>query len=293
MSKMVAINKFISGGIKEFQYGLYDKDGLMCGAMVNLANGEDSGMAIWRGVKTIDITIPEKDRQWQTGDDTRQGFITFESTENPIMNIQMGIQHLDHEAVFQNTKLHDDTQLVLGLFDPRVEEVPSVCTIIHSTAKQKVYGQPEAASWVVQFFNNGEISVRGRDSITERQLANYDYSMTLSQTSNWPWGQPLTIEHHGTNFATGGTAGSKNPVTMHAVRGDGTVTEVTLDFTPVGVHTVAGAFKVWQRAAATGVWTELEATTHYTVANKTFTFVTTPAAGDHVIIRYLRTGLGV
>lgn len=279
-------NQFITGGVKRLQVGQFDSQGLMCGAVDSLADGEDSGMYIWRGAKSIDVTNPERPREIQTGDDTRQGFITFEPTDFLTLGIQMGIQDLEFDTLAQNVNLYDDGQFEHAPIDPQIDEFGELCILTESTAKTKVFGQSSRKGWAVNVFNRGEVAVNGRDSTTERQLANFDYLMTCEQTFTLPWGAAITKANQGTQQMSGDVFFSDQKVTLHAVRGDGSLTNVTLDFTPTGTHTDAKVFKVYITDIATEVTTEMTPTTDYTVSGTTFTFTSALASGKHVVIRY-------
>lgn len=284
---MSQFKKFIAGGILRAELGFYDSAGFMCGAAGALANGEDSGMLRWRGMKSVDATFPEETRVTQTGDDQKQGTLTFPSTDPLAIAIQMGVNDMDTEALLMNVNVYDDGQFEHVPIDPFIEEYPLACLWVQSTAKRREIGQRASKGIVNHVFIQGEPSVRGFDGLTERELQNYDYFMSLDQVSVYPWGAIIADANEGTEAMSADKFVSDKLVTLHAFRGDGSTDTVTLDFTPAGTHTTpAGVFAVWSTNPTTGAVTELDPTTGFTVAGNVVTFVAPPAAGHHVVIRY-------
>lgn len=291
---MSAFKKYIAGGIVQAEYGLYDTAGLLCGAAGSLANGEDSGMARWTGMKSIDATFPEVERQTQTGDDQRQGTLTFQPTDPTTLGIQMGVASMDDEAAVGNVNVYDDGQFDIVQVDPYLEDLPLACLMVHSTAKKRVVGQRPTKGFEVHVFNSGEINTQGFDGITERELRNYDFFMALDQTYTWAWGAVMSKANEGSIASSAGKFTTSNLVSLHAIREDGTELVVSLDYIPIGAETITGAVQAWRTAAADGAVSVLTPTTDYTLTTGgvfTLTALGAGAAGDHIVVRYKHTGV--
>lgn len=291
----MTFTSYIAGGIVQAEYGLYDTEGLMCGKAGVLANGEDSGMGRWLGMKSVDASVPEVERATQTGDDQRQGTITFQPTDATTLAIQMGVTTPEDEAALNNVAVYDDGQFSILPFDPYLEDLPVACLSILSTAKKRVPGQRANKGYEVNIFNYGEISAQGYDGITEREMRNYDFFMSLDQVYTWLWGSPMSQANEGTVAASGGRFTSNRLVSFHAIRGDASELSVTLDFVPIGAESVSGVVKVWKTAAADGVVTVLTPTTDYTLNASTGALALTAAGagaeGDHFVVRYKHNGV--
>lgn len=290
---MSAFKRYIAGGIVRAEYGFYDEDGLFCGGATSLANGEDSGMARWLGMKSIDATFPEVERVTQTGDDQRQGTLTFQPTDPATLGIQMGVASMDDEAAVGNVNVYDDGQFEMVQVDPYLEDLPVAALMVHSTAKKRVVGERPTKGFEVHVFNSGEINTQGFDGITERELRNYDFFMALDQVFTWPWGAAMSKANEGSIASSAGKFTTADYVTLHAIREDASEMVVNLDYVPVGAESVSGVVKVWRVAAADGAVTSLTNTTDFTLTTGgvfTLTTAGVGAAGDHLVVRYKHTG---
>lgn len=282
---------YIAGGIVRAEIGFYDDDGLFCAGARDLDEGEDAGMIQWVGVKQIDYTAPERVRETQTGDDRRLGTLTFEPAENAVLGIQMGAQDMDREADFTNTNVYDDDQMAFVTIDPIIDTEPLVSLITHGQAKREEFGAPPQKGWEVNIFNAGEISVGGPDSITERTLRNYDYSMNAEQTFRYPWMETFTKENQGTLGGAGGRTTLRNWLTLHAFRGDDTATSFTLDYLPLGDED-SDFIRLYSTDLATLV-TSVVNTADYTVNTETgvVTFTAGAFEDEHIVARYQHRGV--
>lgn len=278
--------RYLAGGTKRTEAGFYDTNGFMCGAAGVLANGADSPMMRLWAIKNIDVTIPERVRETQTGDDEVQGSLYFGPTDPVVLNIQTGLSDLDVEAAMQDINVYNDTQKKLIVLNPNVDSFPLACMLTMGIAKKKVFGEAAVKGYEVNVFNSGEFVILGRDALAERTLGNYDLTMTCDQTSTFPWGEAMSIANHGTLGGAGGKWPSENKLTMHAFRGDGTDVTLTLAETPAGDDT-SGRIKVYKETSA-HVRSVLTPTSGYTVvtSTKVLTFAVAPAAGDHIIVLY-------
>lgn len=291
---MSKFKKMIAGGIKRAEFGFYDSEGLLCGAVTSLANGEDSGMVLWQGMKSVDASFPEWETLTQTGDDQRQGTLRFSPTDPSTLAIQMGVNDMDIEASLQGMTAYDDGQFEVLPIDAYLEELPPASLIVHSTAKKRVPGTRTEKGLEVHVFNYGEINSAGPDGLTERELRNYDYFMTLEQAFTYPWGAVISKANYGTPGATAGKFVSDYYTTLHALRGDGTALSITLDWTPIGAETLARSVQVVKTAAADGAVTVLTPTTDFTLATSgafALTAAGQGAAGDHFVIKYKHNGV--
>jgi len=283
--------QYIAGGVKSTGVGFYDDDGFMCGAAGALAEGEDSGLLPIIAVKNIEFTVPEPDRQTQTGDDTTQGSLTFASTDSVTLGIQAGIADMDVEAALMNVKAVSVDGMYAVTINPDVEELALFCMLTSGTAKKRAFGAPQKG-FEVYVINQAEAFVTGADGIAERTLRNYDYVATADQTGQFPWGEAMSGATDGALRGAGRKYISKYPVWMHAFRPDGSVSEVTLDKTPAGDHTT-DYVQVWSIDIATGVATKMTPGTDFEVDTTTPKIVfgtvavpAAPSAGAHIVIQY-------
>lgn len=286
---MANFGSYIAGDIELAQVGFYDENGFFCGAVTSLANGEDSGLARWRGLQSVDITLPTRQNDPQTGDGELQGSLNYAVAENATLGLQFGVANQSLEASVQGLKVKTGDFHDLIVVDAEIDQIPLTTLWVTTPGKKRVFGEPAAKGWETHIFNQGEISTSGPDSVAERTLRNYTYFMSLDRPYTWPWGEAFTQANEGAVAGTiGRYADTLGYPGMHALRGDGVVAAVTLDQTPVGVHTDTGVFEVWQYTDSTQLWAKLTAGTDYTVAADVLTFEAgaIPAAGDHVVIKY-------
>lgn len=283
---MVQFNEYISGGIKLAQLSFYDSAGLACGSASALANGEDAGMMYWRGMKNVDITTPERERQSATGDDELLGTFTFPSTDPVTLGLQFGKKDLAVASALQNTNLYDNGQFEFYLANASVDDLPLMFLQTHSLAKRHTFGQRQIKGYEVNMFFSGEISDQGPDSITERQIRAYDYFMACDPVSVFPWDSKIAVANEGARAAPYAIVTSDYFNTYHFFKGDGTIATITLDETPIGVHTLARAFRVTSYNPTTDVTTVIAPTTGFTVAGSVVTLIVPPLAGHHVTVSY-------
>lgn len=284
-------NKMIAGGIELCLIGFYDEDGIFAGAAGKLADGEDSGMARWEGIQQFEMTIPEPVRQTQTGDGRVQGTMVYAPTDPMSLGIQAGLTDFDLEAVMQDIAVEDIDGLDVLAIHPDIVDWKPAALISHAPAKKKVVGANEQEAQIVHIINHAEIAV-GNGAMNERTVVNFAYSATCAQTYRYPWGHPYTDAASKVLRGAGGKFTTKSNVVMHAFQGDGVATGFDVDWTPVGDHSVAGAWSAYQYNPSTGEWAQLTAGTDFEVAGKTFTHVATatptaPTAGLRTVVRYL------
>lgn len=296
MASTTAIKSWVVGGTGGGSYiGFHDIDGRFVGGAKSLAEGEYSEMTRWYAVKQADITTPQRERQTQTGDDVYQGHLMFPSTDPVEIAIQIGVQQQARKADVLGIKEVDDDQLSYTLINPEIEDLPPACLLIHSPAKERVFGQRSRDGWVINMIHRCEISDRG-SSISERTMRDYDFFATCDQTYVHPWGVAMTKDQEGAIGGAGIEAGDTYRIMLGAFRTDGTVSALDLTKRIRGDHTT-NAMKVWSEVISTGVVTELEAGTDFEIVQGSgatldqIVFGTEAApvargAGEHIVYRY-------
>lgn len=280
-----AFKRLIAGGVKYGRYGVYDTSGLICGSAGTLANGSGSGFGRWYGVKSVDLSIPDPERQTQTGDDKVQGSLFFESADPVTLAIQMGVWDQDVEVGLLGTKIETIDNLYSSLIAPSLDDTPLLMLLFGVTAKSKATGSSgRTKGYLNWLFTECQLRSGGPDGIKERTFENYDYSGFANPVTTNPWGTALSVATNGSLYGVGVPLVTANPLNIHNFIGDGSTTTVTLDETPAAAS--ANDIKIWKNVS--GTVTKLTYTTDYTVntSTKVVTLVAAPAAGAHLFIMY-------
>ena len=263
------INKqWFAGGVDAAFIGFYDTNGLFVGGHGTLLRGEQSWMRRWQGIKSAAIELPARNRVTITGDDRPQGFLTFDRTDSPTAAFQTSNHDQALESEFVGLNDYARNQYRALLFDPKLETTQNVCVITQSQSKASQYGVTELSGWEINDLWKGQIDPGSPTGLEEQTGHAYDFTFTMERQSVYPDNVALVTSVEGTDEASGNVFGDKYRLVRGVVKGDGTLTEINLPFTPAGNSADADAATVYAveitKRTTAGVVSILTLTTDYT-----------------------------
>jgi hypothetical protein len=258
--------QWFAGGVDAAYVGFYDNNGLFVGGHGTLAIGEYSFMRRWQGVKSAAIELPARNRVTITGDDRPQGFLTFDRTDSPTSAFQLSNHDQALESEMVGLKDYARNQYRDLLLDPKLETTQNVCIITQSQSKASEYGVPETSGWEINDLWKGQIDPGAPTGLEEQTGHAYDFTFTMERQSVYPDNIALSNSVEGTDEASGNVFSDKYRFIRGAMKGDGTLTEINLPFTPAADHTDTDTYavEITKRTTA-GVTSILTPTTDYTV----------------------------
>lgn len=269
----MAITQNFSAGTQLAFWSQVDTTGKMTswnGSRATVA-GVAAGMRRFYGIKQANPAPVEPEFPLITGDDGPIGKIDFPPGETPEWIMELAVNDADAKAQLQGTAINTIGQAYFGAFQPYNPVYPDICVVYNS--KSKNYGVGTKA-WQGVIFPVCSAVPLERDAYNERTPAVYRYKLLAQSVSKYPWGVTITEALQGDTASVGFDFQSDNPITMHALVGDGTTVTFSVPVTPVSV-------------AKTVVYTgngALQTLASVSTANKTITFGSAPALNADIMI---------
>ncbi|MHC5061988.1 MAG: hypothetical protein ACYTFK_12990 [Planctomycetota bacterium] len=276
--------QWFAGGVDAAYIGFYDTDGLFVGGHGTLQRAEQSWMRRWQGIKSAAIELPARNRVTITGDDRPQGFLTFDRTDSPTAAFQTSNHDQDLESEFVGLNDYARNQQRILLFDPKLDTTQNVAVILQGQSKAAEYGVAEQSGWEIHDLWKGQIDPGSPSGLEEQTGHAYDFVFAMERQSVYPDNVALVTSVEGTDEATGNVFADKYRFIRGAVKGDGTLTEINLPFTPAADDTDAATYavEITKRTTA-GVVTILTLTTDYTITTSPARVtLTSPALYDEL-----------
>lgn len=273
------VKSLIAAGFEILEFHVLDSVGYASGATGTVASGA-TGAAAGRikAVKTMDIQVSDPEAVNITGDDNFQGQFIFAPNQGPSFIIEMAINNLTNDAVFQSTTVEDLGNISLGVEQPADPSYPDITLLAVSRAKSKEVGTDGVSQYAGVIIPKTQIVPLGRSGFNERGEATYRYRVIASTSDADPWGKTYTNATNGTTGAVIRPWSAANRVTTHRFTGDAATLAFVLSQTPASTSlSDVIVFKDGLRMT-TGVTV--------VVATKTVTFSVAPATGSKIVIFY-------
>lgn len=276
------INELSAQGI---QYGYwYVRNGAYpYGTTGSIAQAASAGGGRITGIKSIEVTEPEVERLYPTGNNGTLGVtFTLQPNTNPTGSMVMG--GLDQTFVAKSNGVILDTWAgwdVLG-FGPACYSFNQMMFVLNSPARSLESATLNEQGWVVTVLLNVENFATTVPAMTERALMEWTNNLSFSKSSTLPWGTPFTTADNASTSFVGVQFSSDYPVTAHTFIADGIATTFTLDLAPIAAS--SDAVMVVKNGAAS----PLAYTSAYTVntTTKVVTLAAAGSAGDKYVVFY-------
>lgn len=267
----------IGAGFRVIHIGQADTDGYFVGGYVAAAAGIDDGSGMERifGAQTLNLSVPEPTRVTASGDDGPMASFDFSAEELPGDVLGLAARSLAFEAFVTGSKVETIDGLSVIVAQPHGnDEPPAIAMVLSRRAKNQSGGK----IWETKIVPSANITPLG-GAFEQRNVTPYRYSISTTTTDRTPWGKLLSATDNGATAGPILDIEADNPVMMHAFLGNGTETDIILDYTPI-------ATKV--SVYVEGVKQVL--TTDFTVNTGTKTVIfeagSIPAADERVVVLY-------
>lgn len=249
----------------------------MIGPTGATANASVEGMRNILGIKSASPGPVEPEAVNITGDDTVLGAIDFGPNEVPTFIMETGAFDLDTQAKLQSTLVETLGDIRLGTLQPNNPEYVDIMLIIQAKTKSKDTATDGTKQWSGMIIPVAAAVPLGRAEFSERAPAADRYKVTVQVASRKPWGVTITDAVMGTTGAPLIPFTADNPLTMHYLVGNGAITTIVLDKTPVSLAKLV---------IHKGNGQLLVATTDYTLSGSTITLLAAPTAGQMISVLY-------
>lgn len=274
----VNVNQVIAAGFEILEYHVLDTSGYAAGTG-SVAAGAIAAASRIKAVKTMDIQIVEPENVNITGDDNFQGQFIFAPAQGPSFNIEVAINNLTNDGIFQGTSVESLGDINLGVEQPTNPVYPDIALLAVSRAKSKVSGSDGVSGYTGVIIPKCQIVPLGRGGFNERGEATYRYRVIASTSDADPWGKTYRDSVQGTTGAVIRPWTAENRVTIERATGDGATTTFTLSQTPAS-SSVTLKVLVFKDG--------LQMTSGVTVntSTKVVTFSVAPASNSKIVFFY-------
>lgn len=273
------VNSFTANGPQSMFWAVAN-NGLPYGTTGVLANGASAGMADMVLVKSLDITEPDSETIYPTGNNGYADGYILEPNTGPTGTLTQGGR--DQLLYVKSTGMKIATSNgrdLIGL-GPLCRAYGQLQFLINSPAKSLESASMGENGFVVNGLMNVQSNTKGFTPMTERAVRDWVSNLVLSRSSKTLWGESWVDITHGSTAFIGFEFPSPYPIHIMTFIGDGSTDEVELD-KPLAEASATNV-QVWR--AGTGlVYTT--AFTADTTANSV-SFVAAPTAASVNIIVY-------
>lgn len=267
----------IAAGYRVAYYGVVDTDGYFIGGDGTAPSaGDADGKPMRRllGATTAPVQLTEPDSVPIPGDNTTLGQFQFPSSDLPAVVIEFSVRDLVFEAIASGAVVEIlDTDAYAIENQPDFNPAP-LTILLSRRAQQYSSAGKGQARWESLLLHNVIATPLG-SNYEIKAPAVYGYRISLSKTDRRVTGQTLTKTYMGTKNTVGTTFMTENPMHMVSYTGNNVLTTFNLPFTPISTSKT----KVFVNGVGVTV-------SSVSVANKTFTLASAPAANAKVIVLY-------
>jgi hypothetical protein len=273
-------SQFSGLGVQKTFWGFNDDAGYLTGTATELANGEDSGMGILKGVGNINLQLPADRVIDVPGDNTIVASFLIPAATSPQGEMVARVYNPEFVTLSESALINTEDGLDFALMGIPCPTYRSLTLISNAPAKAQTSGSVGQPVWRVNMYFNLNVQALG-NNIQDATPDDYTHTLVANRSDVTPWGAPITSVLYGATQAYGFRPfQSPYPIHMQAFVGDNSIDTLVLDETPAAASSVA------VRVYEDGV--KQVYTTDYTVvtATKTISFVAAPAAGAKVEVFY-------
>jgi len=262
-------------------YGFLDSAGYFIGTGLSLANAANSGAGILKGVDNLALALPPARNVVIEGDNTVQGAVLIPGNAAPSGNIVTSVRNptMINGSIGVLTETVGNTDMdIFGIPCPNYTPL----TIVSSAPGiNQTPGSQGLPGYGTTIWNSVKMQPLEETAVANATAHQFTHNVLATLTSIKPWGASISVANNGSSSALGIRFFASYPANMHAFRGDGIITTLTLDETPAG--TDGNNVMVWDNGtllvygAGAG---------KYTVSGSIITFGTAPVAGHKVQVLY-------
>jgi len=250
------IESFTAIGIQSFFWALAP-GGLPLGPNGVIANGASAGMSKLDLIKSFDVTEPDTETVYPTGNNGASGGFQLEPNTLPTAALVTGARNQTFAAKSNGIKIAaSGSRNLLGLI-PLCNTYGQQVFLMNSPAKSIEIATMGQRGFVVNAVMNVTNNSKGFTTMTERAVREWSNNLNLDRSSVTPWGEPFDVDVHGSSAFVGVEFTHPYQVHIKTVRGNGVIDELALD----EQLAVASADNIW-------VWdedgNELDYTTDFT-----------------------------
>lgn len=229
----VNVKQVIAAGFEILEYHILDSAGYAAGATGTVTAGSTGAPAgRIKAVKTMDIQIVEPEDVDITGDDGYQGGFVFGPAGGPSFTIEVAINNLTNDGIFQGTEVENLGDISLGVEQPFDPVYPDVALLAVSRARSKDAGSDGVKGYTGVIIPKCTIIPLGRAGYNERGEAVYRYKVKANTSDADPWGKTYRTSVQGTTGAVIRPWTAENRVTIHRHTGNSSATTFDLEQTP-------------------------------------------------------------
>lgn len=239
------VTQWISAGFERLDYSFMTTGGIITGGLVTTvpANGAGVGLSQFTGVQSADPTIPEPEFVPIPGDDSVQGKFAFAPAATPSFTLTHGVNQLTIGALTESTINVAYGGITIRSLQPGAAVYKDVLLLFTRQAKEKGAGDGISGYEHLVIYKSQLVTTSVPQAFAGREGAVYRSSVNTTTTAKRPWGETLSDVTHGTTTEVMFTFFDNYKWTFHNFTGDGIVTSVTLEKTPVTVaRTLAKRF---------------------------------------------------
>lgn len=259
-------------------WGIVDSSGYVQGTSGAISAGANSGMGRLKGVSSIAVNLPDTPRVPVQGDNGAITSFMLAPSELPTGTLATTV--FDQTFSTKPIGLLVETESnwdFSGIF-PACFDYARICFIVNSPASIQDSGDLDVGAWQVYIFMNTTVMPMKPGELTTGAAQTFTSDLSFKRADKTIWGKSFTSVTNGSTSFAATQFASGYPVHCQTLIGNGAVTTLLLDYTPV--TTIADYVKVWKDGV------ELALTTDYTVSGSTITFVAAPASNTKVICLY-------
>lgn len=253
---VLGANEFSAIGASSVFWAL-NSSGLPAGPTGALSAGSSAGMSRLKFVKSLDVTDPDPETVYSSGDNgVGPGFLLAANT-GPTATLTTGARNQTFAAKSGGLKIGaSGAREILGLL-AACRTFPQMSLLINSPIKSIESASLNQQGYVVNALMNIQANTKGFTTMTERAVRDWVANLIIDQSSKMIWGEPWTTLLHGKTSFAGLEFTHDYEVHIKTVRGNGVIDSVALD----EQLAVASADNIW---IWTNTGTELDYTTDFT-----------------------------
>lgn len=252
--------------------------GIMNGFGNVSAAAASSGMRKMKAIETVPSALPGINRKVIKGDNRPYDQFTFAADTLPGGDLLMGTSDLALDAAAQNSSLYTLGAWTMGIYGISNPTFANMLLLAHQDAHSQDVGN-SGVGYINSLYPNCQLFPLAEENPNYQTEGKNRYGVTFLPFSSVPWGGALDNTNFSVSDGTKIKWFSQYRSFLYAKIGDGTWTNIVLDYTPVS----AAKTKVF--VTASGVTTQATVSS-VTPSTKTVVVSAAPANLASVVVIY-------
>lgn len=225
---VTGVNEFSANGISSLFWALAP-NGLPLGPTGVLSAGSSAGMSRLKFIKSLDVTDPDPETVYATGDNGLGPSFLLAPNTGPTGTLTTGARNQTFATRSGGLKIGaSGAREIMGLM-AACRTYPQMSLLINSPMKSIESATLNQQGYVVNALMNVQVNSKGLTTMTERAVRDWVNNLTIDQSSKMIWGEPFTTLLHGQTSFAGLEFTHDYPVHIKTVRGNGVIDSVALD----------------------------------------------------------------